>query len=459
MSLSAPPDPTGPGQASPQPWRLALCLALGGATWFVAPGPGPLRFGLALFVLVAALWMTQALPLAATALLVPLLSVLSGLQQPQAALAPFSHPIIFLFLGGFALAAALRRQGLARALADAVLRAAQGRRSVAVLLLAATTALTSMWMSNTAAAVLMLPLAIGLLDAQREAMGPQEQSFTLLALTYSTAIGGMASIISTPPNAMAAAHSGAGFAQWFLLVAPLSLTLWVLMLGVLYLTLRPRLAGRVEIEAEAIVWTRQRVITATIFAGAVVGWVGGGSLGRLLGIEADMHAVVALAALGALVATGVIGWDELEHDVQWSVLLLFGGGLALSEVMTVSAASSFLVERLLALVQGAPRALVMLGVIAFIVLLSELMSNTASAALALPLFMPLAPAVGVSPVAMAAAIALAASCGFMLPVATPPNALVFGTGRVTQGTMMRCGWKLDIVCITGITVAAQWLWA
>jgi sodium-dependent dicarboxylate transporter 2/3/5 len=101
----------------------------------------------------------------------------------------------------------------------------------------------------------------------------------------------------------------------------------------------------------------------------------------------------------------------------------------------------------------------MLGVIAFIVVLSELMSNTASAALALPLFMPLAPAVGVSPVAMAAAIALAASCGFMLPVATPPNALVFGTGRVTQGTMMRCGWKLDIVCIMGITVAAQWLWA
>jgi len=412
-----------------------------------------------LFILIAALWMTQAIPLAVTALLVPLLSVLSGLQEPQAALAPFSHPIIFLFLGGFALAAALRKQGLARALAVAVLRAAQGRRGGAVLLLAAVTALLSMWMSNTAAAMLMLPLALGLLDAQREAMGPEEQSFTLLAMTYSTALGGMASIISTPPNAMAAAQSGAGFAEWFMLVAPLSLALWLLMLAVLYLSLRPRLAGRVEMKAEEFVWTRERVFTAVIFAATVIGWAGGAGFGRLLGIEADMHAVVALAAIGALILTGVIGWAELETDVQWGVLLLFGGGLALSEVMTTSGGSRFLVEHLLALVQGAPGVLVMLGVVAFIVVLSELMSNTASAALALPLFLPLAPAMGLSPVAMAAAIALAASCGFMLPVATPPNALVFGTGRVSQGTMMRCGWKLDLVCIVGITIGAQWLWA
>lgn len=457
--VAAEPAAPAAARALPPALRIAPCIAVAGAAWLAVPDAGTVRSGLALFVLVAALWMTQAIPLAATALLVPLLAVLAGLQQPRAALAPFSHPIVFLFLGGFALASALRRQGLARALAGAVLRAARGRRSVAVVLLAAVTALLSMWMSNTAAAMLMLPLALGLLDAQREAMGPREESFTLLALTYSTALGGMASIISTPPNAMAAAQSGAGFAEWFLLVAPVSFTLWLLMLGVLHVSLRPRLAGRVEPGGAAFAWTRERVSTAVIFAATVAGWAGAAPLGTLLGIEADVHAVVALAAIGALVVTGAIGWTELERDVQWGVLLLFGGGLALSEVMTASGGSRFLVDRLLVLVQGAPAILLMLGVIAFVVALSELMSNTASAALALPLFLPLAPALGLSPVAMAAAIALAASCGFMLPVATPPNALVFGTGRVTQGTMMRCGWKLDLVCIIGITLAAQMLWA
>ena len=436
-----------------------MCVLLGAGAWLAAPPPDALRFGLMLFVLVASLWMTQAIPLAVTALLVPLLAVLAGVQQPQAALAPFAHPILFLFLGGFALAAALRKQGLGRALARYVLRFARGNRSIGIVLLAAATALLSLWMSNTAAAMLMLPLALGLIDAQEDGMGPKEQSFALLAMTYSTALGGMASIVSTPPNAMAAAHSGAGFLQWFARVAPLSMALWVLMLGILYMTLKPRLSGRVVLEPVEFTWTRDRLWTAVIFFATVVGWAASGPLGRLLGVQSDMHALVALAAVAALIVTGAIGWNELEKDVQWSVLLLFGGGLALSEVMRASGGSSFLVQRLLALLQGAPGVLVLLAVVAFVVVLSELMSNTASAALALPLFMPLAAAIGLSPMAMAAAIALAASCGFMLPVATPPNALVYGTGRVAQGAMMRCGWKLDLGCTLLITAAAYWLWS
>lgn len=450
-------DPAPPGSVSYP--RLAACILLGALAWSIAPGPDALRFGLSLFVLVAALWMTQALPLALTALMVPLLAVVAGIQQPQAALAPFAHPILFLFLGGFALAAALRKQGIGRALAVAVIHIARGHLGLSVMLLAGATASLSLWMSNTAAALLMLPLALGLIDANAKVMGPREQAFVLLATTYSTALGGMASIVSTPPNALAAAHSGAGFLEWFVRVAPVALVLWLLMLGILYATLRPRLAGRIEVEAMEFQWSRERMWTAVIFLATVAGWAGSGPLGRWLGIAADAHAVIALAAVAALVVTGAVGWAELEKEVQWSVLLLFGGGLALSEVMNASGGGGFLVQWLLSVLQGAPRVLVLLGVVAFIVLLSELMSNTASAALALPLFMPLAPSLGMSPVAMAAAIALAASCGFMLPVATPPNALVFGTGRVGQAQMMRCGWKLDLACILGVTVAASWLWA
>lgn len=454
MTTAAPED-----RDTASAWRLALCLAVALAVLLATPGPQALRAGLAIFALAAALWMSQAIPLAVTALLVPLLSVLAGLQPPAQALAPFASPVIFLFLGGFALAAALQQQGLARALAGSVLRLAGGRRDVAVVLVAALSALVSMWLSNTATAVLMLPLALGLLDDQEDPPGPAEQAFVLLSMTYATALGGMASLVSTPPNALAGAQAGISFARWFGMAGPLAALLWVAMLAVLYLVLRPRLGGRVARGAvQPIAWNRQRVATAVIFALTVAGWVGGDWLARVLAIRGDSNALVALAAVVALIASGCLRWRELERQVQWGVLLLFGGGLALSEVMAASGGSRFLVEGLLALLQGAPPLLVLLGVVAFVVVLSELMSNTASAALALPLFLPMAGAMGLAPQSMAVAIALAASCGFMLPVATPPNALVFATGRIPQATMVRCGWRLNAVCILAITAAAHWLW-
>lgn len=452
------PGAAGDRQHIRLPW-LAASLAAAALAWWAAPADAPVRAGLAIFTLAAALWLTQALPLAATALLVPLLAVLTGIQAPAPALAPFASPILFLFLGGFALAAALQQHGLAQALASRVLQMAGGRRARAVVLLAGFTALASLWMSNTAAAALMLPLALALLDGQDEAPGPGEQAFTLLALTYSCALGGMASLVSTPPNAMASAHAGLSFGAWFARAAPVALLLWTGMLLVLYLSLRPRLAGRIAVAPAPWRWDRARIATALIFAATVTGWAGGATLGRRLGIASDTSALVGIAAVVALLATGALDWRALERQVQWGVLVLFGGGLALSSVMDASGASAFLVQRVLALLAGAPPTLLLLGVVAFIVLLSELMSNTASAALALPLFMPMAPALGLAPEAMAMAIALAASCGFMLPVATPPNAMVFGTGRVPQRMMMRAGWKLDLLCIAGITAAARWAWA
>lgn len=439
--------------------RLAACLVLAALTWAAVPGEGDLRSGLALFVLIGGLWVTQALPLPVTALAVPLLAVLAGLVPPRQALAPFAHPVIFLFLGGFALAAALRQQGLDRLLVEAVLRLAGGRRLAAVLLVAGLTALLSMWMSNTATVALMLPLGLGLLGAGGQASGAREQAFVLLALAYSASIGGMATLVGSPPNAIVAAQTGISFARWLVIGAPLALLLWPLMLAVLALVLRPQLRGRVELSSTAPAhWTRPRVLTALVFAGTVAGWVFGTPLARMLGIGADIDTVVALAALLALVATGCLDWPALERQVQWGVLLLFGGGLALGEVMAGSGASRFLAQGLLSLLQDLPLALVVLGVVAFVVFLTELVSNTASAALLLPLLLPVAAALGLPPVAMAAAIGIAASCAFMLPVATPPNALVFGTGAVPAATMMRCGWWLNLACIGVITAVALLAW-
>ncbi|MBI3155335.1 MAG: anion permease [Burkholderiales bacterium] len=464
---------------SARAFALPGCVA--GALAVHALAPAPYAAALALFALIGGLWLTQALPLAVTALLVPVGAVALGLVAPAAALAPFANPVIFLFLGGFALAAALQRHGLDRALAGGVMRLAGGRRLGAVLLLAAMAALLSMWISNTATAAMMLPLALGLLRDDDEpadgvavapgapraagvrdagdAIGARERIFVLLALAYSCSIGGIATPVGSPPNAIAAAQAGIGFAQWLGFGLPAVVLLWPLMLALLWLLLRPRLGGRVELARVRLEWTRPRVLTVAIFGATVAAWIGGAPLARALGIAGESDGIVALVAIALLVGSGALGWPELERRAQWGVLLLFGGGLALSALMQASGASRFLAEGVLGLVQGAPAWLVLAGVVTFVVFLTELVSNTASAALLLPIFLPMAELLGLPAPAAAAAIAIAASCAFMLPVATPPNAIVFATDEVPQGAMMRCGLWLNLACIGAITVLAGWLWA
>lgn len=452
---------TAPAAAStiiPPVARALVCVALAAAVHQALPASDSVRAGMALFTLIGGLWVTQALHLSITALLVPLLAVLAGVLPPRQALAPFADPVIFLFMGGFALAAALGRHGLDRALADSVLRIARGRRWPAVLLLAGATAFLSMWMSNTATVAIMLPLALGLLQMEGSASRADERTraFVLLALAYSASIGGMATPIGSPPNAIAAAHAGIGFAQWMGVAMPIAAVLWPAMLVVLALTLRPRLGGRVVCSSAPLQWTRGRIATVAIFILSVAGWAGGAPLARALGIDADIDTVIALAAIAALAATDAINWSDLERRVQWGVLLLFGGGIALSDVMATSGASRHLAQALLSWTAGAHPAILVLMVVLFVVFLTELVSNTASAALLLPIFVPVASAMGLPPAAMAGAIAISASCAFMLPVATPPNALVFGTGHVSQATMMRSGFLLNGVSIA--VIAASLLW-
>lgn len=441
--------------AVPGAVRGLVCLALAAAVLAAGPDAAPLRIALAIFVLIGGLWLTQALPLTVTALLVPVLAVAGGLMDLRAALAPFAHPTIFLFLGGFALATALRQQGLDRALAHAVLRVAGGRQARAMVLLAAVTALLSMWISNTATAAMMLPLALGLLADEPPGEAPaadsREALFVLLALAYSASIGGMASIVGSPPNALAAAHAGIGFAQWLAWGVPTALLLWTLMMAVLWATLRPRFGAAVAVPAEAFTWTRDRIVTLAIFAATVLAWVGGGPLARALGVRGEIDAWVALCALIALVTLGGLRWPQIEAHTEWGVLLLFGGGLALSEVMQAAGATRFLAGHVLDALQGAPLPWVLAGMVVFVVALSELLSNTASAALVLPIFVPAAAALGMPEPLAAFAVAIAASCGFMLPVATPPNGIVYASGRVPAGWMMRCGFWLNLACAAAVT--------
>ena len=437
---------------------LWLCVAIG--LWLVLPwwlpGTESLRAALTILLVVAVLWLSEAIHVTLTALLVPVLCAWHGLLPLPLALAHFANPVIFLFLGGFALAAALQAQELDRYLADGMLRLAAGQLRYAVWLLFAVSALLSMWISNTATVAIMLPLVLGLL-AQAGDVDARTTSFVLLGVAYSASIGGIATLVGSPPNALAAAYSGVQFVGWLRFGLPVVLLLWPLMLLVLTLLLRPQLVVQL---APPVVggwhWSRARLMTLLIFALTVAAWIGSAPLGKALHI-ADMDTWIALGALVLLGLSGNVSWRQIEQQTEWGVLLLFGGGLCLSAMLQRSGASAFLAAELLTLFAGWPHWATLLALTSFVVFLTELTSNTATTALMLPLFVPLAPALGLPPTAMAVLVALAASCAFMLPVATPPNALVYATGRVPQRDMLRAGLLLNLLCSLLLAGLLPWL--
>ena len=458
---TAPPTPNPPAEPAAPGTRRALLLALAVAAGLLVYAALPLeptvRKGLALLAFIGVLWLTEALPLPVTALLVPLAAL--GLGFPglttTAALAPFADPIVFLFMGGFALATALRVQRLDRKLAGALLRLARGHLGRAVGLLLAATALLSMGISNTATAALMLPLAMGMLAPLEGEASRRTHAFVLLGVAYAASLGGMGSLGGSPPNAIAARAAGIGFAQWLWIGLPAVLLLMPLMAATLWWVLRPQLNRQLDTAVEDVPWTRERVLTLVVFAATALGWTLGAAPLKALGIGSP-DTVVALAALVALVALHLVRWRDLVTHTDWGVLLLFGGGLALGDVLDRSGAALVLGQLLAGALADVGLWGTLLAVAAFMVLLSEFASNTAAAALLVPVFAAVAASMGLPPAALVVLVALAASCGFALPVATPPNALVFGTGQVSARRMLRAGLALDVVCVL-VLASACWL--
>lgn len=414
--------------------------------------PGMVRLGLALFVGIAFLWMTEALPLAITALLVPVIAAAMGLAGVKDSLASFGAPPIFLFLGGFALASALSAQGIDRWLAGKLAQWGKGKFVPVCLYLFGGTALLSMWMSNTATTAMMIPLALGILNQFRtEGSASRNAHFLLLGLAYSASIGGLGTIVGSPPNGIAAKALGVSFSEWLKFGIPSVLVLLPAMVATLHFLLKPSDEGGViEVKSERFEFTVQRKITLGIFAATALGWVFGTPLGEWTGIS-DIDTWVALSAIGLLAATRVVSWRQIEEGTEWGVLLLFGGGLALSAVLGSSGASLFMARLLGGAMGEWPLWAIITGVVAFVIFLTELSSNTATAALLVPIFMAMAAEFDLAAAKLVMPVAIAASCAFMLPVASPPNAIVFGTGRVPQRTMIRVGFVLNLVFIALIT--------
>ncbi|CAE6897018.1 COG0471 Di- and tricarboxylate transporters [Vibrio sp. B1FLJ16] len=414
--------------------------------------------GVSILVFVAILWLTEAIHVSLTALLVPLLAVFLGVFNTQAALNNFSNSIIFLFLGGFALAAALHKQKLDQAIADKVLLLARGKMSVAVFMLFGVSAGLSMWISNTATTAMMLPLVLGVMSKLDGAKNHRTFLFVLLGIAYSASIGGIATLVGSPPNAIAAAEVGLNFTEWMKLALPISLILMPVAILILYTMTKPDLSHTFELDHKPVEWTNGKKITLAIFVLTVTLWIFSKPINAMIGGFAKFDTLVAMGAILLLGASRAVEWKDIEKTTDWGVLILFGGGICLSNVLKETGTSVFLAHGLSGFLDQAGILLTILAVVAFVVFLTEFASNTASAALLVPVFATIAEALGMSPVILSVLIAVAASCAFMLPVATPPNAIVFGTGHIKQKEMMRIGLVLNIACIGVLTLFAWLFW-
>ncbi|VTM24561.1 Na(+)/dicarboxylate symporter [Stutzerimonas stutzeri] len=421
--------------------------------------------GLALLGFIAVLWLSEALHVTITALLVPLLAIALNLVTTKQALATFSDPTIFLFFGGFALATALHMQKLDKMIANKIMTLAQGNLLIAVIYLFLITAFLSMWMSNTATAAMMLPLAMGILSRMDREKEHNTYVFVLLGIAYSASIGGMGTLVGSPPNAIVASNLHLTFSDWLWYGLPVMIILMPLMIGTLWIVFKPKLNMKFEQSFEKIEMNQQRILTLVIFGFIALCWIFSGQINPLisglLGLQkniASFDSVVALLAAIIICSTGVANWKQIQENTDWGVLMLFGGGLTLSAVLKDSGASKILADGIVFLVQDQHYYLIGLLVATFIIFLTEFTSNTASAALLVPIFISIAQSLGIPEIGLALIIGLGASCAFMLPVATPPNAIVFGTGCVEQKEMVRAGFVLNIVCVLVIATVGYFFW-
>jgi sodium-dependent dicarboxylate transporter 2/3/5 len=447
------------------------------------------RAALALALLMVIWWLTEAVPLPVTALLpgvvLPVLHVCGSeggklyLFTPKTAFANYASPVIFLFLGGFLIAGAMGKWGLDRRFTLWILtRGNLANHSGGILLgVMAATAFLSMWVSNTATAAMMLPLAMGILA--RAGISPGRSPYgtsLMLGVAWAASIGGVGTLIGTPPNGIAISIlAGAGiphpdFLGWMKIGVPFVILTIPLAWLILRLLFPPEIksipGGKEALQAERRElgrWSAGEKATLSVFLLAVILWVSNPFLGyflpgatvrRLTGL--DEYTIALLAAL--LLFAIPVNWRRREFALDWSdskavdwgTLLLFGGGIALSEAIFRTGLAGWIASTFIGLV-GHPSTLLLTFMIVILMdFLTEVTSNTAVTSMMVPVIIVIARGSGADPATLSVAAAVAASMAFMLPVATPPNALVYGTGRVAITDMIKAGFVLDIAgwCLT-----------
>jgi solute carrier family 13 (sodium-dependent dicarboxylate transporter), member 2/3/5 len=410
-----------------------------------------------LAVVMALWWLTEALPLAVTALLPLAAAPVLGLLKIDEVSLAYSDPLVILFLGGFLIAKAIEKSGLHRRLANTLLGLAGTDPHRVLAAVMASTAFLSLWISNTASAMVVAPIAAAIASSQ--GTRPGFGTALMLGVAFAATIGGMGSLIGTPPNAIFAAHVRAtygidvGFAQWAAVGIPVS----TILLLAAWLTLSrfsPRMSG--EALTGCIGYRNVTMRTAEIRVALIAGitalaWLTRPFIEWMFPVINLSDAGIAMIAALALFMTPdgkgdqLLDW-ETAASLRWDVLVLFGGGLALADILQKSGLAEWIGANV-DMISHLPELLILLIIAALIVYVGELASNTAMAAIFLPIAGAMATTIGTDPVTFMLPVALAASIGFMLPVATPPNAIVFANQSVTRRDMLRAGAPLDVIAL------------
>jgi len=476
--------------AGPQPeffGRHAVWIVLAGIALFLTilflPPPDGMPIGawrvVAVGLTMAFWWVTEVLPVAVTALLPLILFPLLGINGLYETAAPYADPIIFLFLGGLLLGLALQRWGLHRRIALRIVSWAGLKPANLILGFMASTALISMWVSNTATAAMMLPVCVSLVvllvgtPAGLRSASKQESDFVLallLGVAFAASIGGIGTLIGTPPNALFAGFMRRaygveiGFAQWMLLGIPIAVVYlfgaWLLLTRIVFRVPAAEFPGvrdRLAAEMAALPpLSRPEKSVGLVFMIAAAAWACRPLLADLvLGLSDTVIAIAAGFAL-FIIPSGrggfLMDWPTAAR-LPWDVILLFGGGLSLAAAISDTGLSGWIGDALYQL--GTMPLIFLVGALILVtVILSELASNTATAAALLPVAAAIADELGLDVFSLAVPVVLAASCGFMLPVATPPNALFYGSGYFTVAQMARAGVLVDILGAALVLVAA-----
>jgi sodium-dependent dicarboxylate transporter 2/3/5 len=476
---------------------LPLQYSTGAEQWVEFSAAG--RATLGMMVWMATWWITEAVDIEVTALLPIATFPLLGITPLTKVLPPYAADVIFLFMGGFIIGLAIERWGLDRRIAFFTLKLVGARPGAIVGGFMAVTAFLSMWVSNTACAAMMTPIALSVIDlvlrsrtgsGLKESGGiPQdrvpERNFAtglLLCVAYSASIGGIATIVGSPPNGIAVRYmqqtfqKEVSFFDWILVGGPFTLIFlpiaWLLVTRVLFRADIGEIAGGRKYFDEEYCklgrLTRGEKIVLAVFSLAALLWIFSPLLKPVViaGMKpfADLSdaGIAMLAALMLFVVPvdpfkGIRAMDwATAVKLPWGVLMLFGGGLTLAAAIEANGVSGFIGNASRGLA-GLPPILLLLAITAMTVFLSELTSNTAQVATMLPVLAAMAPALGMKPYVLIVACTLGASSAYMMPVGTPPNAIVFGTGLVRMPQMMKAGIWLNLAGVLVITALAALL--
>lgn len=450
------------------------------------PAPGTLGtagwHAAAVALLMGTWWITEAIPIAATALIPLVLFPILGVNSIDDAARPYANPLIFLFMGGFMIAIAMQTWNLHRRIALNIIKFIGVKPSSVIIGFIIASGFLSMWVSNTATAMMMLPIGLSIIELLENRKSQQDsleklnfEIVLVLSIAYASNIGGMGTLIGTPPNALLAGfmHENyqveIGFAEWMEVGLPLVIValplMYLLLTKLIYPIKITELPGGKEIidreMSELGEFSKPEKIVAIVFFLTALFWIGRPLLSKVIPGLSDAGIAMAAALLLFLIPVDfnsgrfVLSWADVKK-LPWGVLILFGGGLSLASAISDSGLAKWIGSGVAGLSDW-PILVMILIVVTLIVFLTEMTSNTATTAAFLPIMASAAIGIGQNPLLFIVPAALSASCAFMLPVATPPNAIVYGSGRVTIPEMSKAGLWLNMTFIILITLAAYTL--